>query len=417
MGKDLPPSARNHRPFWANAVRNVYAKHWMSVGFKTSTRDLPTGHIQFFRFRKDPGFDRQSISTPKRSTRVSQVRSVPTPRAPSRPVDLVLLGCVKKKRSIASPAKDLYCSPLWEKRRHYAEASGVRWLILSAEHGLVGPNAMIEPYDKALKDMTAAERRSWAQKVDRELAEVVGELRGKSIEIHAGMDYQLYLRPLMEARGADVIYPLEGLTQGQQLQWYNQPSGDLSVAELTGELLNPERRILAGKIKSAGSSGLQMPGLYSWWADDSARELLGRSLGIEMGPLIYIGQAGATKWPSGKRSKATLWSRITSQHLNGRITTSTFRLTLTALLEGPLQLIVGDHDLEEASKQRLSAFIANHLCIAPVPVQNPDTLEDLEAQIVVDQDPPLNLTHVDQSVSSRQRLKALRGHITDQLND
>ena len=42
-----------------------------------------------------------------------------------RPSDLILVGCVKLKGDEPSPARDLYTSPLFAKRRSYAKASGV----------------------------------------------------------------------------------------------------------------------------------------------------------------------------------------------------------------------------------------------------------------------------------------------------
>ena len=59
-------------------------------------------------------------------------------------VTAVLLGCVSQKRDSPAPAKDLYRSQLWRRRRAYAEASGRPWMILSALHGLVDPEALLE---------------------------------------------------------------------------------------------------------------------------------------------------------------------------------------------------------------------------------------------------------------------------------
>jgi hypothetical protein len=70
---------------------------------------------------------------------------------------VLLLGCVKLKREHRAPAKDLYRSPLWVRRRAFAQASGHPWLILSAKHGLVDPDTRLEPYDLALRDLTATD--------------------------------------------------------------------------------------------------------------------------------------------------------------------------------------------------------------------------------------------------------------------
>ena len=63
-------------------------------------------------------------------------------------------------------------------------------------------------------------------------------------------------------------------------------------------------------------------GMYVWWADDAGRQVLGLELGSVLPSLLYVGQAGATRWPSGVRSSATLASRIGSQHIRGNAKSS-----------------------------------------------------------------------------------------------
>lgn len=58
-----------------------------------------------------------------------------------------LVGCVKSKRGTAAPARDLYTSALFRGRRRYVELTCDRWFILSARHGLVEPEEILEPYD------------------------------------------------------------------------------------------------------------------------------------------------------------------------------------------------------------------------------------------------------------------------------
>ncbi len=48
-----------------------------------------------------------------------------------------------------SPAKDLYVSALFDKERAYAERTGIPWFILSAQHGLVAPDEVLEPTTSA----------------------------------------------------------------------------------------------------------------------------------------------------------------------------------------------------------------------------------------------------------------------------
>lgn len=135
-------------------------------------------------------------------------------------------------------------------------------------------------------------------------------------------------------------------------------------------------------------------GMYAWWADDLARHDLGAPLGLVLPPLIYVGQAGATRWPSGTASQATLMSRIGRQHIRGNARSSPFRLTISSLLIERLHLASADGGrLDKASNDLVSSWIADHLMVAIAPVEDRDQLASLEAEVVSALDPPLNLGH------------------------
>ena len=79
---------------------------------------------------------------------------------------LCLVSCSKKKRTEPLPAADLYAaSTRFLLSRRYVKALSSRWLILSAKHGVLRPDQIIEPYDKTLNSMTMPERRQWADDV------------------------------------------------------------------------------------------------------------------------------------------------------------------------------------------------------------------------------------------------------------
>lgn len=150
------------------------------------------------------------------------------------------------------------------------------------------------------------------------------------------------------------------------------------------------------------------PGMYSWWGDNTARQVLGEEIGATLPPLLYAGQAGATKWPSGKRSAATLASRIGQQHIRGNARSSTFRLTISSLLLHRLGLLpAGGGKLDGESNAVVSAWIAEHLRVAIAPYEERDTLAAVEASVVTRLDPPLNLGHCLPS-AARARLSDVR---------
>jgi Family of unknown function (DUF6884) len=133
---------------------------------------------------------------------------------------VILVGCVKLKQERRTRAKDLYQSPLWLRRRRYAETSGSPWLILSAKHGLIDPERRIAPYDLALGQLSARERRAWGESVVRQLEDRLGSIAGTTFEVHAGALYMRAIEPGIVERGGKVTAPLAHLGQGKQLAWY-----------------------------------------------------------------------------------------------------------------------------------------------------------------------------------------------------
>ena len=141
-------------------------------------------------------------------------------RQPNADADVVILGCVRSKALGPARAKDLYVSPLWRKRRAFAEASGRPWVIFSAKHGILDPDEVIEWYDVALAKLPTMERQRKGRAAVSQLEHRFGTLRGMTFEIHAGSAYAGALAVPLAERGAMLVNPLEGLSIGYQLQWY-----------------------------------------------------------------------------------------------------------------------------------------------------------------------------------------------------
>ena len=130
---------------------------------------------------------------------------------------VALVSCVKSKQPRRARAADLYISTLFKGLRAYAESVADEWYILSAEHGLLRPDQVVEPYEKTLNSASAGERRMWAERVQQDLVAILPP--GSEIVMLAGQRYREYLVPFLRSRGFTVEIPLEGLPLGKQLQW------------------------------------------------------------------------------------------------------------------------------------------------------------------------------------------------------
>ncbi len=126
---------------------------------------------------------------------------------------IVLIACTAKKAASECRARDLYQSALFKKSLAYADglhADAI--LILSAKHGLVPADMVLEPYDESLNDKSTPELRAWAARVLHQLAGVA-DLRNDRVTILAGDKYRRYVAPAL--RRPEV--PLAGLRIGEQL--------------------------------------------------------------------------------------------------------------------------------------------------------------------------------------------------------
>lgn len=129
---------------------------------------------------------------------------------------IYLVACVSQKLDRRARAAELYRSDWFRKARTYVEETGSLWFILSAAHGLVGPNDELEPYNVTLRDLAAAERRLWGKMTVSQLRSTIGARHPGPIVFLAG---RLYREPLLDFAGARAIIPMAGMGIGQQKAW------------------------------------------------------------------------------------------------------------------------------------------------------------------------------------------------------
>jgi hypothetical protein len=120
---------------------------------------------------------------------------------------LMIVGCGKVKGERPAAAMDLYRGDLTRKRIQIAQDlrggdgashDGLPWLILSAEHGLVMPSRILDPYETTI---STTDRAALVERVRLQLVGVGAE-HGLTLIVEAGAAYLSILDDAAE--GMDV---------------------------------------------------------------------------------------------------------------------------------------------------------------------------------------------------------------------
>lgn len=133
------------------------------------------------------------------------------------------MACGKVKRDRESLAWLLYDSGYAHLKMTVAMLVGQPF-IMSAKHGLVPPNERLEPYEKSIYELSAAERRELGRQVAASIPDHFDE-----VLFLAGKKYRY---PVIEALddGIEVIDPFESdelKGQGDQQAWLKEAAQDL----------------------------------------------------------------------------------------------------------------------------------------------------------------------------------------------
>lgn len=148
--------------------------------------------------------------------RASLVEDVPA----IDPVTICLVGCGKDKLEERAQAKDLYIGPLFRAARRYAESCD-GWFVISAKHGLLDPEAFVEPYELRLPRGLVAQD-DWGVRVASQLHQAMQDEEGLiqyQVVILAGADYACPVATHLRRLRVPVTMPLHSLGVGQRLAW------------------------------------------------------------------------------------------------------------------------------------------------------------------------------------------------------
>lgn len=159
------------------------------------------------------------------------------------PVTLVIVGCGSAKRPSALepgtltpktwPAKELYTSTYFKKKREFAETVGNLWVILSAEHGLLHPEEAVEPYNTSIDDLDSDDLEALAGDVGITLIDIIEWERslGREIDRVVVLAGDRYIDPLRrrDTFSAGVVprveFPFQQLDfagNGEQMAYMNE---------------------------------------------------------------------------------------------------------------------------------------------------------------------------------------------------
>lgn len=121
---------------------------------------------------------------------------------------LYLIACSAAKLDRTAPAAELYQGQAFKLAMAAADRAGADVIILSALHGAVNPAHQLQPYNRALADMNAQQRKVWAGMVAQQLQ----QHKGRPVVVLAGKHYAAAVEGW-----PNVSRPLAGQGIGQQL--------------------------------------------------------------------------------------------------------------------------------------------------------------------------------------------------------
>lgn len=119
-----------------------------------------------------------------------------------------IVGCSRTKRQGTHPARELYTGALFRKALDLSLHLHDRTVIVSALHGVIHPDHVLEAYDYSMSDMSPAERVQWGMSVAWALP------HADTYVAYCGSAYLAAFAPFVST---PLIRPMQGMGIGQQL--------------------------------------------------------------------------------------------------------------------------------------------------------------------------------------------------------
>lgn len=129
-------------------------------------------------------------------------------------MQIALIACCGEKKQESCKAEDIYKSPLFLLSKTWVKKRNLKWMILSAKHGLLNPDKIIDPYNLSLNNFKKDDLKKWDLMVQSQIKKTF--LVPPFFVILAGHKYQ---GPFKKFNYVDV---LKSLGIGQRLKFLKE---------------------------------------------------------------------------------------------------------------------------------------------------------------------------------------------------
>lgn len=214
------------------------------------------------------------------------------------------IACSKTKSTLRLPAAALYTSALFRKSLLAACDQSEKVYILSAKHGLLSCNDIVEPYDVTLKTMKRPERIAWGRRTGAELDTVLRP-RDKAV-LFCGSEYIEPLHADFERLKVKIDTPLGTLSLGERLSLLGKLNEEEELRSMGGSFYRLMQQLWIAQ--SGGRRIDQASGRQDWPARGVYFVLSGHILRRERMPrIVRVGTHAVSRG-----SKTTLWDRLST---------------------------------------------------------------------------------------------------------
>lgn len=234
---------------------------------------------------------------------------------------VVLISCGKEKRQWSCRASEMYCSERFISAKQFAQQQNYDWYVISAKHGLLHPDAMIEPYDLSILNFTDNEKNLWAEKITNDIFKL-HELSTK-IMILADNNYSNALAYKLNKKGYSVILPFNEIDYTQQKNFLQNANDKIDkVKQLYDVVYYVANKTSGIRLLSECTGKMDWPKKGLYYILDFSEYSIAQNSSPK---IIRVGTHAVSQG-----SKSTLWNRLkTHKGLNnggGSHRSSVFRL-------------------------------------------------------------------------------------------